>query len=51
MGDTYAVKLNLSRKLPDNDNTEEYLLNKYSEFTNSKIEMFKANFPSEESEE
>jgi len=45
------LKLELSRKLPENDNSEENLVKKYIEMTNARMEMIKGNFPSEEAEE
>ena len=51
VSDSYALKLELHRKLPDNDNSDENMLKNYIEFTNKKLEMIKSNFPSEEEEE
>ena len=51
VSDTYALKLELHRKLPDNDNSDENMLRKYIELTNKKINIIKANSPSEEEEE
>ena len=51
VSDTYALKLELHRKLPDNDNSDENMLRKYIELTNKKININKANSPSEEEEE
>ena len=51
VSDSYFLKLELHRKLPDNDNSDENMLKNYIVLTNKKIEMIKSNFPSEEEEE
>ena len=51
LGDSYVLKLELSRMLPDNDNSEENVLAKYVQMTNDRMGMIKKNFPSEEAEE
>ena len=51
VSDTFSLKLELHRKLPDNDNSDENMLRNYIELTNKKIDIIKSNMPAEEAEE